>query len=101
MGGACGYLCENCGYRAEYVTDDFDYGFMGVVITPVVCPDHGVQNADTGLRAWDDGREGRRRDSYPCPECHQERSLWDRRTCPKCGLPKIVEDPSVGLINWD
>ena len=101
MGSARDYLCESCGHEAKWVTADFDYGFSGDVTTPAVCPEHGVQQADTGLKAWDEGWKGRQRDSYPCPECHQDRPLRDRATCPKCGQPKMVVNPAGAMTCWD
>lgn len=45
MGGASGYRRAVCGHRAEYVTDDFSFGFSGDVVTPVPCVQHGIVSA--------------------------------------------------------
>ena len=95
------YLCENCGYEAEFVTEDFDCGMDGAITTPVVCAKHGLVQAETGLNYrdpdWDEGVSG----SYPCPRCKRQSALWDRRTCPKCGKPRMEFHPLCGEIMWD
>jgi hypothetical protein len=55
MGTASGYICAACGARVDCATTDFDYGFFAEVTTPVLCAQHGVQQVDTGLMAWDEG----------------------------------------------
>jgi len=100
MGSASGYVCDNCGAKVDFVTPDFDYGFSAQVTTPVLCAEHGVQQAETGLMAWDHGWEEHTRTSYPCPECGRDSRLWDHRTCPVCGERRMREDPSE-TICWD
>jgi hypothetical protein len=101
MGSAATYTCQNCGYTAEWVTADFDCGFSGDVVTPIACPKDGIRQAMTGLKAWDDDWRDRRRDSYECPECHEERPLWDRKTCPLCGQSTMDGNESNVIIMWD
>ncbi len=48
MGTAHQYLCGNCGHRFT-ASEDFDYGFLGEVITPVVCAEHGISEAEVGV----------------------------------------------------
>ncbi|HEY5548994.1 MAG TPA: hypothetical protein VIL17_05315 [Coriobacteriia bacterium] len=100
MGSASGFICENCGAKVDFATPDFDYGFSAEVTTPVLCAEHGVQQADTGLMAWDQGWEQHKQMSYPCPECGQDSPLWDHRTCPVCGKRRMREDPSE-IVDWD
>lgn len=96
MGIAHSYLCENCGYRAEFVTSDFDSGMRLETTTPVACPEHGIQQASIP-----DFTRANQRDSYPCPECKQVRPRWDRETCPKCGQRRVVLDPPDNITLWD
>lgn len=101
MGCSQDYLCKNCGYEAELVSETFDYGFSGDVVTPVVCPSHRIQQADTGLCAQDEDWWSRRLEAYPCPVCRQDSPLWDHRTCPKCGHASMAVNPLGGLMMWD
>jgi predicted RNA-binding Zn-ribbon protein involved in translation (DUF1610 family) len=100
MGSASGYICDNCGAALDFVTPDFDFGFSAQVTTPVLCAEHGVQQVDTGLMAWDHGWEEHRRASYPCPECGLQSPLWDHRTCPVCGERRMRVDPNEAIC-WD
>jgi endogenous inhibitor of DNA gyrase (YacG/DUF329 family) len=101
MGIAGTYTCPHCGYSAEWVTADFDCGFSGDVVTPVVCAEHGIRGARTGLKAWDDGWREATRESYPCPECRAESPRWDRRTCPACGRRGAENEGWAPGIMWD
>ena len=100
MGSASGYVCSDCGAKVDCTTSDFDYGFSAEVTTPVLCVEHCVQQADTGLMAWDQAWEQHRQASYPCPECGRDSRLWDHRTCPVIGKRRMREDPNAGM-NWD
>ena len=80
------------------MTADFDFGFSGRVTTPVVCREHGLVQADTGLNAQDNGWRRKRRRSYKCPVCASQCNLWDHKTCPQCGNHGLVP---VGFIDWD
>ncbi|HEY1840264.1 MAG TPA: hypothetical protein VGG53_08585 [Mycobacterium sp.] len=53
MGSAAGYTCSACGYRADGVVDDFSFGFRGDVMAAVVCAEHGLVSADTGINVMD------------------------------------------------
>jgi rubrerythrin len=102
MGSAGTYTCMNCGHTAEWVTADFDCGMMGDVVTPVVCREHGLRSADTGLSARLDPDWAERRErEYPCPECGGPSPLWDRRTCPACGHRGAENDGWFPGIDWD
>jgi DNA-directed RNA polymerase subunit RPC12/RpoP len=100
VGTASGYICAGCGTEVDCVTRDFDCGFSGEVTTPVLCAEHGVQQVDTGLMAWDEGWQEHKQTSYPCPECGRESPLWNHRTCPACGKRQMHADPE-SLIFWD
>lgn len=101
MGSAADYLCTACGYRAERVTANSDFGFSGIVVTPVVCAQHGIMSADTGMNVMDGGPSRRRKRKFPCPECGALSPRWDRRTCPECGQTSMGVDPTGPLIDWD
>ena len=101
MGSAADYVCESCGYRAREVTGDFDFGRIGVVVAPVVCPKHGIVCANTGLNAWDEGWTSHKRGVYPCPHCGSLSATWDRCTCPDCGQKTMGEDPHGIVALWD
>ena len=99
MGAASTYVCDLCEYRADFVTGDFDFGFLGVVVTPVICNEHGVVSAETGLKP---GQTPRSSDvTYPCPECQQLCGQWDRTTCPWCRQTTMHEALDGPIIMWD
>ncbi|BCO83713.1 hypothetical protein MINTM011_20480 [Mycobacterium paraintracellulare] len=101
MGSAADYVCESCGYRASRVTRDFDYGFSADVVTPVVCHEHGIVTARTGLNAWDDGWESQKRGEYPCPKCDCLAPTWDGSSCPDCGQTAMRMDHHGPQVLWD
>jgi hypothetical protein len=101
MGSALDYRCTNCGYSAKFVTEAFDYGMNGEVTTPVVCPTHGIKQAETRINAFYDGWEHQLHTDYPCPRCRRKSPLWDRVTCPRCGAPTLTPDPDGPQIMWD
>jgi len=101
MGSAGTYTCKHCGYSAEWVTADFDFGFSGDVVTPIACPHDGIRQVETGLNAQDPDWRERRLEAYACPVCRERRRLWDRKTCPLCGQPSMDEDESDGFATWD
>ena len=101
MGSAQGYRCPACGYRSAHVTADFGCGFSGVVVTPVLCEEHGIVGVSTGLNAMNPGWRSNVQDHYPCPECGAVSPLWDRRTCPSCGKQSMEADPEAELLMWD
>src|SRR5262245_13443565 len=98
MGRAAGYTCAECGYRAEFVADDFSYGFSGDVVTPVVCAEHGIISANTGINVIHGGLPAHRKRKFPCPECGVLSPRWNRKSCPKCGSDRIESDT---VIMWD
>lgn len=98
MGQAADYGCPECGYRAEFVVEDFSCGFSGDVLTPVVCTEHGIISADTGVNVRDGEFPARPNQAFPCPECRAISPRWDRRFCPKCGSDRIqIESESRGI----
>jgi predicted RNA-binding Zn-ribbon protein involved in translation (DUF1610 family) len=101
MGHAADYRCTACGHQAKSVTDSFSFGFSGVVVTPIVCVEHGIVSADTGMnvRAGEPLTRGNRR--FACPECGAMSARWDRTTCPKCGQNRMTVDPNGRDIMWD
>ncbi|MGV9479368.1 hypothetical protein [Gordonia aichiensis] len=103
MGHASSYICGECDFRAEFVSGDFDFGFSGVIVTPVVCARHGVVSADTGLNAQDGDRvdDATRAARFPCPDCNRPCEQWDRLTCPRCSHQSMREDLSGPQILWD
>jgi hypothetical protein len=80
MASAADYLCTSCCYRAREVTSDFDSGFLADVVTPIVCCNHRIVVAATGLKAWDKGWFSERKGEYPCPQCGSLSPTWDRTT---------------------
>ena len=101
MGTINGFRCSDCGYEFT-TTADFDSGMLGIVVAPVVCPEHGIQSADTGAKALDrrDMEKARSRSAFPCPTCGRESPRWDRGSCPKCD-GKIDRNQIDRLILWD
>lgn len=99
MGSAAGYTCADCGYDFEAV-DDFSFGFSGDVVTPVVCPEHGLVNTGTGINVargqWHPETE--RKKKFPCRECGAMAPRWNRATCPKCGGEHLA---TTTQIMWD
>jgi predicted RNA-binding Zn-ribbon protein involved in translation (DUF1610 family) len=96
IGRAVTYVCEECGHDFVAV-DDFDFGMMGVVITPVVCPTHGLDSADTGVNLVEGGSisEVERLQHFPCPECGKEVPRWDRKSCPSCGSVRLEQGDGI------
>jgi DNA-directed RNA polymerase subunit RPC12/RpoP len=101
MGHAADYWCTACGHQAENVTDNFSFGFSGVVVTPVVCTEHGIVTADTGMNARDDGPLTHTEREFSCPMCGAMSPRWDRTTCPECGQKCMSVDPNGRDIMWD
>ncbi|HEX7323253.1 MAG TPA: hypothetical protein VF299_10040 [Mycobacterium sp.] len=104
MGSASNYVCTDCGCVAECVTADFDYGFTGDVVTPLLCATDGIASARTGLNAMkvESGADATRSSRmFPCPVCDAMSPRWDRKTCPECGHKTMIVDPSSGEILWD
>ena len=100
MGTAAEYRCEDCEHQFS-ASEDFSYGFLGEVVTPVVCGDHGIYDADTGINVASGGKitsADIAKAAYPCPECGVPSPRWDRRSCPKCGGSRLA---FVGQILWD
>ena len=100
MGTATEYRCEDCGHQFS-ASEDFSYGFLGDVVTPVVCGRHGLHDAETGINVArgepitlvDVGQA-----EYPCPSCGVPSPRWDGRSCPTCGGRQLA---FVGQILWD
>ena len=100
MGTAMEYRCEDCRYQFS-ASEDFSYGFLGEVATPVVCGEHGLGDADTGIsvtRGDEITSTDRAKAEYPCPRCGVSSPRWDRRSCPKCGGSRL---DWLGQILWD
>lgn len=100
MGTLLSYSCGNCGRHVEHVSEDFDYGFSGEVVVPILCEEHGVRQVQTGLNARAEDWRDHALSTYPCPRCRRESPLWDHRTCPRCGERRVEADPG-DLILWD
>lgn len=99
MGSARDWLCTACGERARDVCEVGDCGMDMRVVTPVVCPQHGIVWGDTGT-AW--GAENVEPSAaYPCPLCGRVAPQWDHVTCPSCGSRSMVPDPEGGAMMWD
>ncbi|MCH9669011.1 MAG: hypothetical protein K0U80_14300 [Actinomycetia bacterium] len=100
MGTAAEYRCAHCGYQFS-ATEDWSFGFSGAVVTPIVCSEHGLAQADTGINVAAGGRIGPEttgKTRYPCPKCGADSPRWDRESCPKCGGERLVLSAE---IIWD
>ena len=100
MGTAAQYRCEDCEHQFS-ASEDFSYGFLGEVVTPVVCGEHGLHDAETGInvaRGEPITLEDVAKPEYPCPLCGVPSPRWDGRTCPICGGRQLA---FVGQILWD
>lgn len=102
MGTSYSHRCRSCGHVEEGVSPNFDYGMSGVVVTPVLCEEHGLVSADTGLSARDDfDWESKKGVAYLCPECGRISPVWDRRTCPSCGKKSMGIWREGPMMMWD
>ena len=100
MGTAAEYRCEDCDPQFS-ASEDFSYGFLGEVVTPVVCGEHGLSDAETGInvaRGEPITLEDVAKAEYPCPSCGVPSPRWDGRSCPTCGGRRLA---FVGQILWD
>lgn len=100
MGTAAEYRCAGCGYQFM-ATEDWSCGFSGEVQTPIVCGEHGIGGADTGINVATGGHIGPEttgKTTFPCPKCGANSPRWDRESCPKCGGQRLV---FVSQIMWD
>ena len=64
---------------------------LGYVSTPVVCLNHGLYNADTGVNLLEGGSisEVEHKRDFHCPECGKDAPRWDRESCPNCGEKRL------------
>ena len=72
-----------------------------MILTPVVCGKHGLQNAETGInvaRGEPITLVDAATTEYPCPSCGVPSPRWDGRSCPTCGGRQLA---LVGQILWD
>ena len=100
MGISVQYRCEDCEHQFS-ASEDFSCGFLGDVVTPVVCGEHGLHDAETGInvaRGEPITLEDVAKAEYPCPSCGVPSPRWDGRTCPECGGRQLA---FVGQILWD
>ena len=85
-----------CGHHFT-AEEDFSFGMSGEVSTPVVCPTHGLDSADTGVNMMvgelTPEITGQRQ--FPCPECGKEVPRWDRKSCPKCGSERLEQGSEI------
>ena len=85
MGTVEDFRCVDCGHEFT-ASGDFNYGRLGEVYTPVVCPDHGLNSASVGINlAKGERLPGEPELAYPCPVCRVLAPRWDRKSCPRCG----------------
>lgn len=99
MGTTEGYRREGCGYSFGAV-GDFSCGFLGVVITPVVCPERGLVTAEVGANAvhgeWLPEVNPKRK--FPFPQCAEMAPRWNRKSSPKCSGPDLF---TTSILIWD
>jgi hypothetical protein len=72
-----------------------------LVVTPIVCVEHGLGGAETGINVARGDKitsADRAKTEYPCPRCAVPSPRWDRRSCPKCGGSRL---DWLGQILWD
>lgn len=101
MGQAHTYQCTACGHKAGFVTQDFDCGMSGAVITPIVCSVHGIESGDVGIHALDLSTIDSLPSEFPCEICGRLSPRWDRETCPKCEKPTMELGPDQLMMMWD
>jgi hypothetical protein len=99
MGTTHGYGCRLCGHHFR-ASDAFSYGFLGEVVTPVVCPEHGLVSAEAGFNVRDGEwrPEIARKRKFPCPECGVKAPRWNGKTCPNCASEQVEVRQ---VIQWD
>ena len=100
MGTAMEYRCKRCGHQFS-ATEDFSYGFSGEVVTPVVCAEHGLGDANTGINVARGDKitsADIAKAEYPCPQCRVSSPRWGRRSCPTCGGGRL---DFTAQILWD
>ena len=89
MGRAAEYTCPECGYRADGIVDDFSFGFSGDVMVAVVCAEHGLMSAGTGINVMHGEMPAHPKQHYACPACGVISPCWNHKSCPKCGSDRI------------
>jgi rRNA maturation endonuclease Nob1 len=85
MGSAAGYVCAQCGHRADFVVDNYSFGFSGDVMVAAVCSEHNIVSARTGENVATGAIADHPQHNFMCPECGTICLVWDRKTCPSCG----------------
>ena len=99
MGQLFRFLCNGCGndFSAE---KGFTVGWSGDTYAIVVCAEHGIGGADTGvnLDKGGDWESLEKRATFPCRTCGTEAPLWDQTSCPECGSGTLEE---TGHILYD
>lgn len=100
MGLAEYFLCGDCGHRF-LAGEDFGYGMIGEVHTPVVCAEHGLISAPVGVNLVAGDRiepVTLERPTFPCPMRGKDSPRWNGKSCPKCGGERLGND---GIILSD
>mgnify|MGYP003612907539 CR=1 FL=1 len=96
MGTLFRFRCNACDdqFSAE---QGFTVGWSGDVYAIVVCAEHGIGGADTGvnLDRGGDAEVLKQRKTFPCRQCGTEAPLWDQKSCPKCGSETLEETGSI------
>jgi len=93
------FRCNGCGDKFS-AGKGFSVGWSGDTYANVVCAEHGIGGADTGVNlnkggTWEDLEQ---RKIFPCRQCGTEAPLWDEKSCPKCGSEALEE---IGQILFD
>ncbi|PSR12117.1 hypothetical protein C8255_27025 [filamentous cyanobacterium CCP3] len=104
MGTKYNFACPGCGYIAEWVSGQRDFGEMAVVRT-VICEDC---KAVVDVLIGQYGQDGLTGDpDYDkslnlCPKCEGTRlySWSSKHPCPKCD-DKMLKDDTFGEMLWD
>ena len=99
MGRLFRFNCNACGKKFS-AEKGITAGLSGDAYAIVVCAEHGIGGADTGvnLNKGGDRESLQKRKTFPCRQCGTESPVWDQKACPECGSEALSEN---GYIRYD
>lgn len=99
MGRLFKFKCNACGNRFS-AEKGFGGGLSGDIYADVVCAEHGIHGAKTGVNLKEGGSIASIQNlkAFPCAACGAQSPLWDQKSCPECGSEDLDE---TGYLLYD